>query len=142
MDFRVFYCSFWGKFYNPTTQKYEREYIWDQSNTPLCKKSVIRYGERPRVDIKLPDLPLVGGGQITTFKDRYLTINAFRHDVVTTEVPYWEGFGVLEGDIHKLTVEEGASSDGNGWVLEPCILLDKKYNDKTITQRWWRISSD
>lgn len=131
-NLRIFYA------FNPTTQQWEGELELNKENNETCKNSALQYGERPQVELKLSDVREESVARMCGI--RHLDIFAFRHDTVVTEVPCWEGFGVLEGDIHKLTVEEGASADGEGWSQEKCILLDKKYREKTIEQRWWKVS--
>lgn len=130
-DFRVFYKL------NPTTGNYESELVRDRTNNPECERSYHDYGERPRKELRLPDVHVEAIA--VAIVNRYIEYLAYRHDLIELEVPYWEGFDTLEGDKGILTLEEGSSTDGAGWTQEPCILLERKFGEKSIYQKWWRI---
>ena len=131
---RVYYAL------NLITGKYEHEFVRDKTNKEICKKSYHQYGGQPQRELNLPDIR----DHSTAFicANRYLFRHAFRHEIVTLEVPYSRGFNILEGDGALLTLEDGSSIDGNGWVKEPCILLDRKFQKNTMLLRFWRISTN
>lgn len=132
-DLKVYYAL------NPTTGKYEGELTRDRTNSPDCKKSYYDYGAREQQILKLPDVQQEATA--IACASRYVELRAYRHDIVTVEAPYWQGWDTLEGDAGLLTIEEGPSTDGTGWVDEKCILLDRKFQAKTILQKWWRIAT-
>lgn len=122
---------------NPTTKQWEGEIIRNRTNNPDCEKSYNEYGIRPQRELFLTDIQQEDVAVYCA--DRYLKIRAFRHDIVECGTSYWESFDTLEGDGSLLTVEEGSSLDGDGWVDEPFILLERKFGFNTIHQKWWRI---
>lgn len=130
-NLRVFYGL------NPTTGKWEGEFVIDRTNDPECEKSYWIYGEQPQQELQLTDVQLEWVARACA--NRWLQFRRFRHDVVECSLPYGEGWDCLEGDGGLLTIEEGASLDGEGWVDEPCLLLSRKFSEGLIKQTWWRI---
>lgn len=124
--------------FNPTTSKYEAELTRDRQNNPDCAKSYYDYGARPQQIFKLPDVQ--EEATAIALANRYITLHAYRHDIVTFEAPYWIGWDTMEGDIGLLTIKEGSSVDGAGWIDEKCILLERQFRENTILQKWWRIA--
>jgi len=120
---------------NPATGQYEGEFVRDRTNNPDCKKSYYEYGERPQVLLQLPDIQDEAIASLAA--DRFLQIRAFRHDVVSFAVPWWIGWDFLEGDAGELTLEDAPG----GWIDERCLLLERKFNSKTVKQQWWKIST-
>ena len=133
-NLRVFYA------FNPTTGNWEGQFVLNRENNPDCEKSYYDYGEQPLTDLQLIDVQLEFVARACA--GRYIAMRAFRHDVVECNVTYCDGWDVLEGDVGLLTVEEGPSLDGNGWIDERFILLEKKYMQGYIQLRWWRIGVD
>ncbi len=126
--------------FNPTTGQYESDFVLDQGNNAVCKKSFFEYDtEYPQKVLQYPDVRTEANARFLA--DRFLSIRAFRHDVVNMTVPYWIGWDPQEGDGGLLTLEDGSSADGNGWTNEKCILVEKIFEAKTIRQRWWRIAA-
>ena len=96
-------------------------------------------GAYPQRELQLTDV--WDDGTAVVLAKRYIKLNAFRHDIVECEVPIWEGFDILEGDRALLTMEEGPSHDGTGWTDEPCILIERRFKQATLYQKWWRIAA-
>ena len=130
-NLRVFYGL------NPTTGKWEGEFVIDRTNDPDCKKSYWAYGEQPQKELQLADVQLEWVARACA--SRYLKFRCFRHDLVECSVPYGEGWDSLEGDGGLLTIEEGASLDGEGWVDEPCLLLSRRFREGLVHQIWWKV---
>ena len=124
---------------NAFTKKYESVITRDRTNSEKCKRSYHQYGARKQKILNFSDVQ--NEQTAIALINRYVEINAFRHEIVERETTVDEGFDVLEGDCGLLTVEEGSSADGAGWIDEPCILIDRKFNNNTISQRWWRIAA-
>ena len=122
---------------NGFTKKYESVITRNRTNSDLCKRSFYQYGARPQKILNFSDVQ--NEQTAIALINRYIEINAFRHEIAERETTVDEGFDVLEGDCGLLTVEEGSSADGSGWTDEPCILIDRKFNNNIISQRWWRI---
>ena len=126
--------------YNATTDKFESDFILNQGNNTVCKKSFLEYEtEYPQVVLKYPDIRTESTARFLA--KRYLDIRAFRHDVVSFQVPYHIGWDAQEGDGGLLTTPDGPSTDGNGWASEKCILIEKRFDIKAIGQKWWRIAT-
>jgi len=124
---------------NLSTGEWEGQYVYDRTNSEDCKKSYLQYGEQPQQELWLPDVQVEPTARVCAH--RHLSMFSFQHDLVSTEVPYWKGWDAVEGDRGLLTVEEGASRDGAGWVDEPCILIEKLFKKNTILQTWWKIAA-
>jgi len=122
---------------NVATGQYEEQYVQNRTNNSICNESYYLYGERPNVELNLPDIRTENGA--ITISKRYLSIHAFRHDVVPLFMTYSKGYSIQEGDAATWTIPEGSSGDGNGWVNEKLILLDRTYTRTGIQQRWWRV---
>ncbi len=133
-NLKVFYA------FNPTTKSWEGELMRDRSNHSDCSKSYNDYGETPQQEFYLPDVQSLATA--TALADRWLKIRVFRLDIIETYVPYWEGWNMLEGDIAALTLEEGASLSGAGFVDEPAVLLEKGFGKNKIYQKWLRTRAD
>lgn len=112
----------------------------NKTNNDLCLQSFNEYGAMPQVTLYLPDVTTAAMAQACV--KRYLEWRAFRHDIVEMEVPFWVGWDYLGGDVAELSLEDGSSRDGDGWVDEKCILLDRSFSDQFITQRWMRVGVD
>jgi flagellar assembly factor FliW len=123
---------------NPSTGNYEAELIKDRTNNPNCETSYYDYGARPQKVLNLSDVQ--DESTAIAIANRYLTLYAYRHDIVTIEVPYWVGWDAIEGDVGELTIAEGSSPDGAGWTNEKCVLLERQFHERTILQKWWRIA--
>ena len=54
-------------------------------------------------------------------------------------VSYSDGWQIQEGDAVLWTIPEGTSYDGNGYVNEKFILLDRRFSRDGIYQRYWRV---
>jgi len=124
---------------NPVTGAYEDALIRDRTNNSACRQSYFQYGERPSRDIAMPDIQ--NEAAAVCCLERMIEFAAFRHDVATVPVPVWEGVDFREGDVALLTLEEGPSLGGLGWVDEPCILVDRRFTKRNIIQRWWKIAT-
>ena len=130
-NLRVFYGL------NPSTGKWEGEFVIDRMNDPESEKSYWAYGEQPQQELQLADVQLEWVAWACA--NRWLQFRRFRHDIVECDVPYGEGWDCLEGDGGLLTIEEGASLDGEGWVDELCLLLSRQFGNGLIRQTWWRV---
>ena len=123
--------------YNPLTTKYEGKITKNHTNNKACEKSYQQYGERPQKILQLPDIGTETAAEYIV--SRYLGIYAFRHDLILLSVLYHDGFDIQEGDCGLITADEGPSWDGNGYVDEKAILLDRKFYKDRIAQTWWVI---
>jgi len=132
-DLRVIYGP------NPGTRTFEKSIVYDRVNDMDCRDSFYDYGAYPQRELQLTDV--WDDGTAVVLAKRYIKLNAFRHDIVECEVPIWEGFDILEGDRALLTMEEGPSHDGTGWTDEPCILIERRFKQATLYQKWWRIAA-
>lgn len=128
-NLKVFYA------WNPTQGTYESELIRDRTNNADCEKSYNDYGERPQIELKLNDVQ--DESTAIASANRFIGLRAARHDLVNNDVPYWKGIDILEGDRGLLTLPDAPG----GWADEPCILLDRTLEAKTIHQRWWRVAA-
>ena len=55
-------------------------------------------------------------------------------------LPYGIGFDLLEGDGVQLTIPEGSSLDGSGWVDEKFLVFGRAFNDKqNMKFTFWRV---
>lgn len=124
---------------NPTTGKYEGRLVRDRSNNADCQKSERQYGRRPQQELKLPDVQEEATAIICA--DRRLAVAAYRHDVMAEAWPYAVGMDYREGDAGLVTAEDGPSRDGSGWSDEKCLLIERRFGAKTISQTWWRINT-
>ena len=123
---------------NPSSGRYESDFTLDRTNNSDCAASYKDYGARPRQTLSLADV------QDTTTAEalasRFVQYRAYRHDIAEIEVPYPEAWDIQEGDVRLLTVAEGASQDGAGWVDEKCVLIERTFGPQTICQKWWRVA--
>lgn len=124
---------------NPTTGAYEGSLTRNRTNDDRLKESYHRYGSRPKVTLSYPDVRTDGAA--ATLVSRYIDVYAMRHNLVKWTVPWWIGWDVREGDSALLTLKEGPSSDGNGYINERAILLDKNHTADGIAQTWWMVRS-
>ena len=125
--------------FNPATNTYEGNFKKNSTNNADCKFSYFQYGERPLIKLQLRDVHTQAMAEYLV--DRYLMARAFRHDIVACSVPIWKGLEMYEGDCYNLTVQEGPSRDGNGYVEEKAILLDRMITKDRIDQNWWIVSA-
>jgi len=132
-------CNSLKVFYglNPTTKAWEGEFTRDRTNNIDCETSYREYGEQPQRELRLSDVQ--DEAIAIACADRFLKINAFKHSKAKRVVPYHIGFDILEGDVAQLSFEEGQSLDGEGWVLERCLLLSRTLKKNYIEQIWWKI---
>ena len=126
--------------YEQNNGSWDHNLTVDHTNNRLCKLSRNDYGPRPQVRLALADIPDEGTARAAVQK--YLDWKAFRHDLIQCKVPHHVGFQMLEGDVAEITLEEGPSLDGAGWIEERFILLDRSIDASGISQRWWRIGTD
>jgi len=124
---------------NPMSGQYEGEVIYDWTNNSDCESSYYQYGERPQVELRLSDVQAEYVARYLA--KRYLDIYTFRHDIAIIEVPYWTGWDIIEGDAGQLTLEEGSSHTGTGWINEEFILIERQFKPVTIRQTWWRVDT-
>lgn len=124
---------------NPTTGEWEGEFVLDRTNDARCAHSYYTYGAQPQQTLELPDIQNKSSAEFLASKR--LDIFAERHDIIEREVPYWVDFDMAEGDAVEIEAIEGASLDGQGWSAEKCILLDRTYNERSVTQRLWRVNT-
>lgn len=122
---------------NVATGSYEKSSHADSGNNTVCKQSEIDYGKQPEIILTIPDI--WDSSSIDLLIDRYLSFYAYRHDIVEWEVSYADGFDITEGDIVTVTLPEGSSTHGQGWIDEKCILLQRKFKRKSINQLLWCI---
>ena len=125
--------------YNPSTRKYESKLTKNHINNKICKKSYQQYGARPLKILRLPDIGTEMAAEYIA--SRYLAIYAFRHNLVLFSVLYHDGFDIQEGDSGLITTIEGPSWDGNGYIDEKAILLDRKFTKNRIAQTWWVVDT-
>lgn len=127
--------------YNPHTYEWDEELSINRTNSGVCERSCLDYGEQPLKTIRLTDVQ--DDDVAKECSDRYLGLFAFRHDLATSRVPIWDGWDTSQGDAGVLTVEEGSSPDGAGWQDEPCILIEKTIlpANRTIEQVWLRLAT-
>jgi hypothetical protein len=102
-------------------------------------RSYYDYGEQPEYIFELPDVQ--EEGTALALGNRLIELKANRHDLIEIELPYWDGIDYREGDATVLSIREGASSSGAGWVDEKCILVEIGFGRNTIKQKWLRIES-
>jgi hypothetical protein len=122
---------------NMVTGQYEGQLTRDRDNNEACNLSYYEYGERPAVVLSLPDVQRQADAEYIAH--RYLTVHSHRHDIIELTMAYGDGWDIREGDCANWTMPEGPSRDGNGYVDEKFILLDRKFTPSGISQRWWRV---
>lgn len=118
---------------NPFTKRYESEFVVDRTNNNDCNRSYHQYGQRAQKTLTLVDVQQEPTAR--SLANRYIELNAYRHEIAEINTPVAEGFDALEGDCGLVACAEGTG----GWTDEPCLLLDKTFNGPTIIQRWWKI---
>jgi len=125
---------------NPLTKAWGKTLTKNRNNDPRCKQSFYQYGEQPRFEWLLTDVQRDYAAAACA--NRFLDLRAMRHDVVEFDVPWFTGFDFIQGDAGLLTLEEGPSLDGAGWVEEKCVLIERIFRPTTIRQKWMRVSSE
>lgn len=125
---------------NVGTGQYEGQLRLNKDNNSLCQKSFDEFGEMPELVLTLPDIRTEEMARIVA--NRYLAVNALRHDVVEIDMPFHMAHHLNEGDCHAWTLPDGPSFDGKGFIDEYMILLEKNYVERAIQTRWWRIKID
>lgn len=128
--------------FNPYTKAWESSLTYDRVNDPRCKQSYYQYGAQPRFEWLLTDVAYGRQATAAALANRFLDLRAMRHDLVEFDVPWFTGWDVLPGDAGLLTLEEGSSLDGSGWVEELCILIERIFKPTCIRQKWLRVSSE
>ena len=124
---------------NHSTGQFEKEILRNKENNPDCLQSYIQYGFEYEKTIVLPDVYEDTTAELVA--NNYVTVFAFRHDIISRPELYYDAFSFQEGDVIEITDTDGTSSDGGGWVNEPCILIEKKYKKNVINHTLWRIDS-
>ena len=123
--------------FNSATGKYEGSLTYDRNNNSICKSSYFEYGERPEVVLSFPDIHIESAAHYAAM--RHLTFFSHRHDTVSRYATYADGYDLREGDMALITDENGVSRDGNGYIDEKFILVEKAYMKDKIKQLWWRV---
>lgn len=126
--------------YDPVAGLFRSTTAYDRRNDDSCNRSYVTYGERPQYKFELPDVQ--DDATATACAARLLALKSQRHDIAEIEVPYWIGWDYVEGDTVRISLAEGQSADGAGWVDEPCVLIERQLLGRTIRQTWWRIATD
>lgn len=126
--------------YGPSGGSWGTTITKDRTNNEVCKRSYYSYGAQPQQQLLLPDCDSRGDAEFCI--NRHLDFFAFRHDVVELPLHFYKAWDLQEGDIAKITLEDGASADGNGWVNEECLLVSKSFLPNFIRTKWWRINTD
>jgi hypothetical protein len=124
---------------NPSTGKYEAEFVKDASNSLLCKHSEADYGRRNEIVLSYPDVQGEGDARLLT--DRFIEFKSQQHEIIEVSVPFWDGFDIQEGDAALISIREGSSLTASGWTDEKCILIERMLGEQTIQQKWWRIGT-
>jgi len=125
--------------YGPAAGAWGTTMTRDRSNNTSCQRSYETYGEQPGRELLLADCD--GSADADLCINRFFDFFAFRHDVVSLDLQYYKAWDMLEGDIAEITLEEGSSLDGNGWVDEKFMLIEKSFTPKYIRTKWWRIGT-
>lgn len=125
---------------NIASGQYESQLVKNHLNNSLCKRSLDEYGEVPEIVINLPDVRTLESAEIVA--NKFLAINALRHDLIMVPMKFEKGHELLEGDIISWTMPEGPSYDGKGFIDQDMILLEKTYQDNMVMTKWWRINID
>lgn len=120
--------------FNASTNAYESTLKSDRTNNQDCERSFYQYGVMPKITLEWPDVQDKGSAALLA--GRFLSVRAFRHDVVQFAVPVWIGFNAIEGDVAGLTLRDAPG----GWTDERCILIERSFTGPVIGQKWWRIS--
>lgn len=124
--------------YGPSGGSWGTTIFRDRTNNELCKRSYSTYGPQPQRQLLLADCDSITDAEFCI--NRYLDFFAFRHDVIPLNLKFYKAWDMLEGDIAELTLEEGPSIDGNGWVNEKFMLVEKSFMPNYIRTKWWRIA--
>lgn len=121
---------------NYATGQYESTIKRTKENNTDCKQSYLQYDYEYEKTIYLDGVH--DDNAAALIANRFVDIFAFRHDILEWNIPWQDGYGYQEGDAIEITHPDGPSSDGNGWSYERCILIEKKYTSKHISQQLWR----
>jgi len=125
--------------YGPAAGAWGTTITRDRTNNPLCRQSYAVYGPQPQRQLLLADCDSSADAELCI--NRHLDFFAFRHDIIPLDLPFYKAWNMLEGDVAEITLEEGASSGGAGWVNEKFILVEKSFMSNFIRTRWWRIGT-
>lgn len=123
--------------YGPIAGAWGTTITRDETNNSLCKRSYMDYGRQPQRQLLLADCD--GSADAEFCIDRHLSFFAYRHDLISLDLQFYKAWDMREGDIAEITLEEGSSLDGNGWVDERFMLMEKSFMSKFIRTKWWRI---
>ena len=125
--------------YGPVAGAWGTTITRDRTNSELCKQSYSVYGPQPQRQLLLADCD--GSADADFCIDRYLNFFAFRHEIITLDLRFHKAWDMLEGDVAEVTLEEGPSIDGNGWVDERFMLIEKSFMPSFVRTKWWRIGT-
>ena len=123
--------------YNPSQKAYEGLLTRGAAENPAAEKSQARHGKKA-VEIECPDAR--DADTAAALADRFLTLNAGRHDLLEITLPIWEGATLLEGDAVNMSIEEGPSTDGEGWNAEKLILVSRQITGTNVRCKFWRAA--
>lgn len=125
--------------YHGQAGTYLEDVVIDRYKSRLARDSRNVYGEKPRTVLYCPDANTLQ--QTANVAKRFLSITAFQHDLIELQTPYWQVIDFRLGDIGKLTLTDGSSSDGSGWTQEPCVLVGQRFDAQSVKTTWWRIAT-
>lgn len=131
-------CNNLSVSYNQSAGSWTSTITEDRTNNEQCNRSYADYDESEQKQLLLADCASHGMAHACIY--RYFEWYAFRHHLVEWRVPYSAGWDLLEGHVAELTLEDGPSSDGAGWLGERCILLQRGFHQDFMSQLWWQIS--
>jgi len=120
--------------WNPTTSTYESELTLNQINNDTLKRAYFDYGEFPQVTLSLPDVhdePVARYVGIL-----YIALYGVRHDLIECDLSVWDAWDVTEGDAALLTLRDGPSTNGEGWIEHPAILLERHFQGNMVRTKW------
>ncbi|MBI5846071.1 MAG: hypothetical protein HZB23_15545 [Deltaproteobacteria bacterium] len=123
--------------YNPLQKAYEGVLTRGKKENAEADKSQFRHGKKSLV-LECPDAR--DADTAATLADRFLTLNAGRHDLLDITLPIWEGATLLEGDAAEITIPEGPSADGAGWNAEKMILVSRTITGTGVRLKFWRAA--
>jgi len=125
--------------YGPAAGAWGTTITRDRTNNNYCSRSYIEYGPQPQRQLLLADCD--GSADAELCIERYLRFFSFRHDTIPLDLPFHKVWDMLEGDIAEVTLDEGPSLDGNGWVDERFMLIEKSFMSNFMRTKWWRIGT-
>jgi len=127
--------------YDFVTRKFNKTKVFNRHNNDTCNDSYQKYGSRPQKEINLQDIQ--DEGSVEAYVIQYLNVFAFRHDLISTTIPFYIAHNISEFDVINVTTKEGISVEGStrGWVDISCIVLSREVHKRGIKLKLWKIST-